>query len=203
MPSRSLGDDWRPKHEESWVGPMVVTQREAKTIYEVREVSTGRHYRRHVSNMAAYPRQVLEPQGLSDQVRQADSVSPAVLTGFVPGQVVAFSDEDDDKLFELGDVLRLEGKDEALVHMRGTGSAKIKSARFLPVHIESPTGLSILTAKMSKRLLSAGCTSKPWTGVITAADVFDFDVQLTNAHRLIAGSRKKLAALGLKHKIMS
>ena len=107
---------------------------------------------------------------------------------------MAFSDEDDDKFFWLGDVLRLEGDDDALIHYRGTSSAKIKSARFLPVHIEAPSGLSILTAKMTKRLLSAGCTSEPWTGRIEATDVFDYDVKLTSANRITAGSRNKLSS---------
>ena len=100
----------------------------------------------------------------------------------------------------LADVLERRGDDEAKVHYRGTRSRKIRSARFVPVHIESPTGLSVLANRVTRRHLSAGCTSEPWTGVVSTDDVVAFDVQLTSAGRLTATSRKSLA--GFKHRVL-
>ena len=54
MPNRQLADDWRPKHTVQWHGPMTVTQCEAPSIYEVKEDSGGRLFRRHISNMRAW-----------------------------------------------------------------------------------------------------------------------------------------------------
>ena len=132
------------------------------------------------------------------KVGTSDSSRPS---GFVVGNVVAFTDDEDAKFYHLGDVLELRGDGSAKVHYRGARSAKVKNARFIPVHVESPTGLSILTFKMTKRLLSAGCTSAPWTGVIDEEDVLCFDVKLTAASRLAASMRRGPLS-GFKHKIM-
>ena len=202
MPGRAVGDDWRPKHSNQWAGPMVVTQRESDTIYEVQEETTGRFFRRHVSNMNAYRANEPAARDSSGELHSPGDASDPPPTDFKVGNIVAFSDEDDEKFYWLGTVLRLEGDDAAQVHYRGTTSKKIKSARFLPVHIESPSGLSILAAKMTKRLLSPGCTSEPWTGVIDAEDIYDFNVQMTASDRISAKSRRALSLRGLKHKIM-
>ena len=59
MPNRSVDDNWRPKHEAKWAGPFIVTELETATIYEVRELSTGRFFRRHISNITAYPGRII------------------------------------------------------------------------------------------------------------------------------------------------
>jgi transposase InsO family protein len=209
MPGR-LDADWRPKHSLRWAGPMVVTRREGQSIYTVREIATEKHFRRHVSNICAYPVGNLangDDHGASiggkRQLTQNGSTAAqqdeAVTSGFVLGNVVAFFDDESKTAYWLGDVVRLEGDDAATIHMRATTSTKVKSARFLPVHVETPSGLSILAIN-PKRRLSPGCTAAPWTGVVQAQDVINFDVQLTSQHRLSAASRRSLKTF--KHVIM-
>jgi len=119
---------------------------------------------------------------------------------FVLGNVIAFFDDENRSTFWLADVVQLDGDTSATVHIRGTRGSNIKNARFLPVHVEAPSGLSILAAKMSKHLLSPGCTATPWTGSVSSEDVINFDVRLTSQHRLTAGARKALK--NFKHMIM-
>ena len=114
--------------------------------------------------------------------------------------MIAFADDEEDSYW-IGDVLHCIGDTSAKVHYRATQGSKISTARFQPVHVEYPSGLSILTMKMTKRKLSPGCTSEPWTGVIDLEDVYDFNVQLTGQQRLTARSRKSLS--GRKHMIMN
>ena len=109
------------------------------------------------------------------------------------GAIVAFTAENDAKRYWLGTVLALVGDDAAKLHYHDTRSSKVRSARFLPVYIETPSGLSILTAKMTKRLLSRGNTAEPWTGVIEASDILNDDVRLTSSHKLSASSSRSLS----------
>ena len=173
MPNRGLDANWRPKHCQNWAGPMVVVNRETQAIYEVEEEASGKRFRRHISNMASYKASTSGGAKIPAVSKHDEKVhnSELPLQFFVVGKVVAFTDEDNISYYHLGDVLELRGDASAKVHYRGTTTAKIKNARFIPVHVESPSGLSILTFKMTKRLLSAGCTSAPWTGVIDAEDV--------------------------------
>ena len=76
------------------------------------------------------------------------------------GRVIAFADDEEDSYW-IGDVLHCIGDTSAKVHYRATQGSEIKTARFLPVHVEYPSCLSILTMKMTKRKLSPGCTSEP------------------------------------------
>jgi len=208
FPNRGLDKNWRPKHTPKWAGPMTIVAREAKTIYEVREDASGKLFRRHVSNMRAYPSRSTAPVDSKmapddSETAPADSkTSPgAPAQELRAGSIVAFTDEDDAAYYWLGDVLELHGDSAVLVHYRGTQSGDIKRARFLPVHVESPSGLSILTVKMSKRLLSPGCTAEPWTGVIDKEDILCFDVRLTSAQRVQAASRRALS--GVSHMVIS
>ena len=55
LPARELTEDWKPKHCQQFVGPMVVTRKDG-TCYTVEEVKTGKSYERTVGNIAPYPR---------------------------------------------------------------------------------------------------------------------------------------------------
>ena len=210
LPGRDIAD-WRPKHTQNWAGPCKVTARESTTVYEVEELSSEKTFRRHVCNMAAWPPTATDaPQsdGQDQKTKTAIQVSPAnarehkAPSAFQRGRVIAFADDEEDSYW-IGDVLHCIGDTSAKVHYRATQGSEIKTARFLPVHlvhVEYPSGLSILTMRMTKRKLSPGCTSEPWTGVIDFEDVYDFNVQLTGQQRLTARSRKSLS--GRKHMIM-
>ena len=159
--------------------------------------------------MAAWPPTATDAPLSDDQdqkTKPATQVSPANAqehkkpSAFQRGHVIAFADDEEDSYW-IGDVLHCIGDTSAKVHYRATQGSKIKTARFLPVHVEYPSGLSILTMKMTKRKLSPGCTSEPWTGVVDLEDVYDFNVQLTGQQRLTAHSRKFLS--GRKHMIMN
>jgi hypothetical protein len=212
MPSRAITANWRPKHAYNWVGPMTVTAREAKVIYEVRENATGKVFFRHVTNMKALPDCAAKPDPLptpstpevkasAPEVKaSAPEVKADEVRGYAVGTTVAIYDEEDKDGYYLADVTKLIGESSAIVHFRGTTTFDVKRARFLPVHIERPSGLSILTARMSKRLLSPGCTSEPWTGTVTEEDALLYSVRLTKTGQLTAVSRRALA--GYHHKVL-
>ena len=137
---------------------------------------------------------------VSSRANDQDGLDAKASAKFVLGNTVALRDETHDDCYWLADVKELRGDDSALVHLRGTQTAAVERAVFKLVWIESKTGLSILAERLTKRLVSPGCSASPWTGVVHFTEILLEDVKLTRSLRLPAKSRNALSSL--LHKIL-
>lgn len=192
IPSRANTEDWRLKFSRVYTGPAIVVRKEGKVFYEIKEISSGKLFVRTVTFLKPWT----APASSPTQPVAEDGVSlpDAVPQDFEVGVTLAVFDEDDRDCFWLADVVECRGDNSALVHFRGTRTARIGTASFRLVWIESKTGLSILAERVTRRLLSPGCTASAWTGVVDRSDILLYGVQLTKAKRVSAKSRLALSA---------
>jgi hypothetical protein len=194
LPSRADTRTWRLKHCRVFTGPAVVVEKHNAVIYEIEELKTAKRFVRSVTHLRSWTAPV-EVLAKHDQL---GSHGPARATNasnseFVVGSTVAIMDESDKDCYWFADVKEIHGDDSALVHMRGTKSPNPKTAVFKLVWIEVPSGLSILADRLTKRLLSPGCTGEAWTGKVSKEEVIIFNAAFTKAGRMAALTRRAMS----------
>ena len=163
-----------------------MVRKSGSAYYEIKELSSGKLFDRTVT--------FLKPWTAAGPSPQREAQCQKSNKDFKVGVTVAVFDEDDKDCYWLADVIECRGDDSAFVHFRGTRTAAVKTAVFKLVWIESKTGLSILAGRITKRLLSPGCTASTWSGVVDRSDILAFEVGLTAAMRISAKSRRALSS---------
>lgn len=172
---------WKQKHKISWRGPCLVLKKLSATYYEVKELKTGKRFKRSVALLAPWRGEI------SVELKRR-------MTDTLVGKLVVTVDNVGDDTFSLAKVLQ-ESDDSYQFHYYGTTDEDMERARFLPVFIENKTGLMLLGPPQKHE------RAKAWTGWTPQEDGYIIlrDPKLTKSGRLSATTRRSLRARRLRH----
>ena len=160
FPSRG-SDNWKAKHSKNWRGPMKVVKKLSQTTYQLEDMRTGQSFERSITNINAYRADVTDVK-MSKAAMARETERQRARQGFVPGDMVACKDSEQDTDFWVARTLEMTPEGDTRVHYWGTRGRALKSAVFKPAYIGARTGKTILTNDTSR----AGESCAPWTGVV-------------------------------------
>ena len=168
------------KHIVAWRGPCEVLDKLSPTSYSMRELSTGRSFKRTVINIRPYRSNAPPPLPAFD---------PFYDNPLVPGELIMVRDTPDSN-FYLARLLSLDD-DSINVHYLGSRSSNINQAVFRPCYIHGPTD----TITMSN---TPPVNQTPYTGTLAIADLDELlvtrNLELLASDRLTHASRSKLTS---------